>query len=843
MKFNKRYLALAVAIGLTGCGSDDSSSSNPQNGNPPSGNPPVEQPPSGETVTITAIDGYLQNAKVYTSDCKTFLDVTDEKGELTVEASQVAGGVCVVTTPETFDTGRETLVEKGYTLRAPEGSEYVTPITTLVSEQMDEGLSQEEAEQSVIEAVSQGDSTVDEGILFGDYTESSSTEAESIELLAETLVDMQEDEVDKNMSVEQKLNVVEDVSTEIVNEVVDNNGELPEDFAPVVSDDGSVDRNYKPISVLEVPPAPQHYEFALGDHEFIKVLDVSTWFTDADGDLMTYSIDVESTQAVDTTVPTENTPDKNRIYLDGTNIMGVLVTGGEFKVRVYAHDESTKSEPVTYVIYSEVPNEPPSINLDIAIQIESDLASFNFTANETLEDGTFANIEGLFLDPEGGDLTYVLDHNTHADIKIEYPNLVFSGTFNEGDVGTKAVSISALDEGMAYAEVEIEFNVAEPLVENTAPVMDDDAYLVIKQQIDQTGLTEGRAVTGSIDASALFSDPDGDELKYEAISTLEFNGDDKNTGFKVHISDDAQVTFTGVIPRSGDGEDLTIIALDGKDTSYATFELPLIASGEVENPVGNPEALEDKVWFFVEYGSAYGNGHYNREKNWCEGVYFDSETSQMYWSKRSILNQTACTAFNYQDPSMFEAVGTYTLSDTGILVNFDGEENAFHYQATKMHNELGESVISLQQNIQGYPLNELETWIAQLSPSEAQFPLQYEYTVDGGIDAGAMFVTEFDDGRYVEIDVEHNSGATTDHQASIKLKNVQCDEITKRFEPFVMNTNNETVQGACMDNTNNGDTRAIITFNTDLSESDVNSVIGKRHNGTKPNIMLNITRK
>lgn len=834
MYFPKRYLTLAVTLAMVGCGSDSSDSGIPQN-------PPADV----EKITITAIDGYLKKALVKTSDCKTLLGETDSNGQLTINRAQALGGVCVETTPETFDLGREAHVQNGYTLRAPEGSEYVTPITSLVVDQMeaDKNLTQEEAEQAIVEAVSQGDSSVSEDILFGDYTNNEeSTEAQAVELLAETLVDMDESGSSDEMSVEQKLSVVEDVSTEIVEQVEDNGGDLPPDFAPVVDENGNVTPNYKPKSVLLEAPASQEYLVPAYSYIELEPTDVASWFVDENGDSLRYSINIESTQEVSSEPPKLETPTFNHIYLEGNTIKGVLVSGGEFKVRVYAHDESTMSLPVTYMINSVSENLAPVLDTSVALQIEDDLAALEFTANETITENTAISITGLFDDPEGGELSYEVEHATYADIEIVNETLVFNGVFNEGDVGGNELNISAFDKAMEASSVIVSFDVSEPEVENTPPEVDNDLETIYQTNILDWTIVEGEELLATFEAPPLFSDADGDELTYHAASSLEFESVHKTpTGFEVNVSDTGRVSFSGTVPRAGDGETVTVVALDGKSGTSVSFALPTIQEGESTSPVDDPTALQDKVWYFVEYGSYdYGEGFHSQDKNWCEGVYFDSSSQQVYWTIRTEAAATECTGFDYRDASQFEVVGSYTVDENGLVANY-GDEESYLFSAVTEHSEMGADIISLRHNVHGRPLSELVTWIAHLSPTKAQFPLAYTYVEGEGIDAGEVYITQVA-GSYVEVDVEHNDNSSVgsaDHQASVKIKDTSCTLLRDYYYDFVMNTNDKSTAGQCFD----VDSNAIVTFNTELSASDVNSVIGKAKNGTEPSVMLNITRQ
>ncbi|WP_112477947.1 hypothetical protein [Vibrio variabilis] len=180
MKYNKVALALGFTgmVGLVGCG--DSSSS------PPNSNP------SQFTHEIKAIDGYLQNAKVWLDLNGNFKHDSDEPS-----AMSGAGGKAVLDVAQMVEQGMapnsyqvvvqaiagETIdedkpderVSSGFTMSAPAGAVNVTPLSTLVNIKLSESVTEDMSADKVAEVKQQAVSElaselgIDESAILSDY--------------------------------------------------------------------------------------------------------------------------------------------------------------------------------------------------------------------------------------------------------------------------------------------------------------------------------------------------------------------------------------------------------------------------------------------------------------------------------------------------------------------------------------------------------------------------------------------------------------------------------------------------------------------------------------------------
>lgn len=152
MELNKLLIAATLGSVLTACGGSDN------NDSPIPPTPPP--PPATITLDGKVADGYLVGARV----C---VDLNENKvcddGE--PSATTGAGGnfsitdatqqqldtypLVVEVTVGTVDEDTGEAITKGYTLSAPAGYEFVSPLTTMVQGEVEQGSSEEDAEAAI----------------------------------------------------------------------------------------------------------------------------------------------------------------------------------------------------------------------------------------------------------------------------------------------------------------------------------------------------------------------------------------------------------------------------------------------------------------------------------------------------------------------------------------------------------------------------------------------------------------------------------------------------------------------------------------------------------------------
>ncbi|USD40024.1 hypothetical protein J4N42_08015 [Vibrio sp. SCSIO 43135] len=147
MHTKRSLLAITVAATLAACGSDDTSSTDTTN-----------EGAATTSLTAKAADGYLVGAnacldlngdKVCNDDEPS--SVTGDGGEFTISGitqEQLEQGVILIEIVEnqTIDLDNpDVTLAKSYTLTAPPGSDFISPITTLLQNEIENGSSVEEA--------------------------------------------------------------------------------------------------------------------------------------------------------------------------------------------------------------------------------------------------------------------------------------------------------------------------------------------------------------------------------------------------------------------------------------------------------------------------------------------------------------------------------------------------------------------------------------------------------------------------------------------------------------------------------------------------------------------------
>ncbi|MEZ8036605.1 hypothetical protein [Vibrio crassostreae] len=155
MNGQRSLLAVAIALGIAGCGSDSSNSSTTDTGGSTA---------TSASLTAKAADGYLVGAnacldlnsnKVCDKDEPSA--VTGDDGSFTIDnltQEQLEQGTLLieVVAGQTIDTDNPGVVlSKSYRLTAPPKSAFISPLTTLIQNEIESGSSLEEAKTAIQE--------------------------------------------------------------------------------------------------------------------------------------------------------------------------------------------------------------------------------------------------------------------------------------------------------------------------------------------------------------------------------------------------------------------------------------------------------------------------------------------------------------------------------------------------------------------------------------------------------------------------------------------------------------------------------------------------------------------
>jgi hypothetical protein len=239
-------------------------------------------------------------------------------------------------------------------------------------------------------------------------------------------------------------------------------------------------------TVPPVDPPPQNRApVAVGSIAAVTVdagatatTDVASNFNDPDGDALTYSAATSDGGVATATV-------------SGSTVTTTGVAAGSATITITARDPGGLTATQTMAVTVEAVNGPPTVTGGIDDQTINvgDSVAFDVAAN--------------FTDPDGDDLTFAA---ASSDAAVATASISGSAlTVTAVATGSATVTVAATDAGGLTAEFGFAVTVEQP---NRAPE--------VAGAIPAQTLTVGDTVKLAV--STYFTDPDGDELTYEAVS-------------------------------------------------------------------------------------------------------------------------------------------------------------------------------------------------------------------------------------------------------------------------------------------------------------------------------------
>ncbi|MFA0495818.1 hypothetical protein [Vibrio sp. 10N.222.54.B11] len=258
MNGQRSLLAVAIALGIAGCGSDSSDSSTTDTGGSTA---------TSASLTAKAADGYLVGAnacldlnsnKVCDKDEPSA--VTGDDGSFTIDnltQEQLEQGTLLieVVAGQTIDTDNPGVVlSKSYRLTAPPKSAFISPLTTLIQNEIESGSSLEEAKTAIQEKLGTTlDLTQDyiEAKNNNDLADAQKAAFENLHRVAQVTASVMAENTDAlsetaagaGISVEALTALINEEVTRVLEEVVKNIEAAGENFNP--SDiAGSINRDH-----------------------------------------------------------------------------------------------------------------------------------------------------------------------------------------------------------------------------------------------------------------------------------------------------------------------------------------------------------------------------------------------------------------------------------------------------------------------------------------------------------------------------------------------------------------------------------------------------------------------
>jgi hypothetical protein len=240
-------LSLTIVALLGGCGGSDSADKTTD---------PVPPTPTTKNLDVRAVDGYLKGAQVWLdlNGDNLLTDgepkaVTDGSGKATLDVTAVDNpakyrvlvkAIVGQTTDVGDGNGTPKTVTKAFTMAAPAGVSTVTPLTTLVAQQMaaDSGMTQEQAAQEVATQLGLGADKA--GDLLKDFIAEKNSTGQVYALnivaaLPDVLDDKQADDL-----LTQGTAIGKALDDYLAQNPLDD-GTKPDDIKVVIGDDGTVD--------------------------------------------------------------------------------------------------------------------------------------------------------------------------------------------------------------------------------------------------------------------------------------------------------------------------------------------------------------------------------------------------------------------------------------------------------------------------------------------------------------------------------------------------------------------------------------------------------------------------
>ncbi|WP_133245620.1 hypothetical protein [Pelagibaculum spongiae] len=554
--------------------------------------------------TLTAIDGYLQNAKICVdtnadnacADDEFLEGSTDSIGRLTVSNVDFPQGNLIVVAEQGVaidsDNGDKVL-SRTLMMQAEQGSSVISPMTDLILRIAQQGnISTQAALLEVLELLAPGAASYTEADVKANYVVLDTDKAARIYKISQALASVAMNAnvpADSGKRVEILRTVAADVAEKVKSSSADELskarimvtideqgvatiGEL--DVAPVVAADIAQIAKDKAAGLsLDIDNPIQISEEL--------VADLAALFGTEN---LTFTVSGLAAESGLTAVIGQGNTSANALSLTGTP-----VTEGQYTLVLKAESSEGFVASVDLAITIISSNQAPTIDPDADSALATALDAVEWAHMGAMN---VSVPTGLFSDPEGDELTIVLSDATVKGLSFDAGTSTISGIVTQAGADLK-IELIATDSKKATAKFEFEL---PELVALPGPTVNKSALSELKNKIQAATLNEYQKYTFEL-AYELFNGVDEfDDLEYTSGNQMV-----KGWAYKAKVNamppfvpgSPAQVT--GTLEEFGTGKFVHIIATsDSGATNEVKFSLPEIA----DTPNSVPTA---KSWAYSRF--------------------------------------------------------------------------------------------------------------------------------------------------------------------------------------------------------------------------------------------------
>ena len=300
--------------------------------------------------------------------------------------------------------------------------------------------------------------------------------------------------------------------------------------------------------------------------------DISPWFSDPDGDSLSYS-------------ERSSTPSVASVDISGNRLEVTGHRAGQATVTVTARDPGGLTASVDIRVTVSTPvqrNRAPIV----------EVSNFEISLNAG-SSRTFPDISPWFSDPDGDSLSYSERSSTPSVASVDISGNRLEVTGHRA--GQATVTVTARDPGGLTASVDIRVTVSTPVQRNRAPIVERSNFEIELRK---------RVTKIYPDVSIWFSDPDGDfPLSYSEMSSTPSVATSYISRGRLEITAHAAgSTIVTVTVRDPDGLTaslgIRVTVLNHAPESLILGLTATVVEGSTISDIDSPTDINTWTWFY-----------------------------------------------------------------------------------------------------------------------------------------------------------------------------------------------------------------------------------------------------